>query len=329
MYVSVIIPVYNRKNFIRHCLESVLAQDFKGDYEIIVVDDGSTDGTVEILKEFSSRVKLHLSPANQGVSSARNQGARLAQGQFVAMIDSDCLAHPQWLSQLVLPFEQDNGIMMVGGKVEDIAHNYWQMVNKGLSTFVSHHSEFVKQLIGCNMAFRREFILKNPYDPRFKFAAGDDTELCWRCRELGFKVYYTSNAIVQHHHRCTLKAGFIQHFLYGYINTYTTLKYHEFPYINYGARLIILIFLFSLMGCVGIRWGFQLATVGSILFSLLPLYHSIRPRAKTLYEIIITYPGSFLLYLTFCAGSLVYFIIPHAFIYSSSCPPHQKEKSGS
>ena len=193
MLVSVVIPVYNRKDFIRQCLESVLKQDLNEDYEVIVVDDGSTDGTAEILKEFSSRVILHFNKTNQGVSCSRNLGVKLSRGTFVAMTDSDCIADPHWLSQLLKPFDQDENIMIVGGRVSDISgNNYWQIVNKAFSTFIANSNGYSDRVIGCNMALRREFVLSHPYDECLKFAAGDDTDICWSCIALGFNVFYTN-----------------------------------------------------------------------------------------------------------------------------------------
>jgi lipopolysaccharide biosynthesis glycosyltransferase/GT2 family glycosyltransferase len=318
MLVSVVIPVYNRKNFIRKCLESVLNQEFKGEYEVIVVDDGSTDGTVEIIKEFSSRVKLYLSPTNQGVSCARNQGVRLSQGKFVAMIDSDCIAYPDWLTELIKPFEQDKNIMIVGGRVTDIvSNNYWQMVNKGFSTFIANSNRYVDRVIGCNMAMRLEFVLSHLYDERLKFASGDDTGLCWMCQKMNFKVFYINSARVAHHHRSTVRASFFQQFLYGYMNTCLCIKFNRLPYIPYGPMLLLLLLLCLLLGFWGLKIAWVLATICSILFCYFCWFHSTKASVKTLYEAIITYPGNFLLYSTFCVGSLIYFFIPRAYLNPS------------
>ena len=93
--VSVIITTYNRREFVREAIESVQRQDFS-DYEIIVVDDGSTDGTEEFLKEFNT---IHyFYQKNQGVSRARNQGLKLARGDYICFLDSDDLWLPRKLS---------------------------------------------------------------------------------------------------------------------------------------------------------------------------------------------------------------------------------------
>ncbi len=88
--VSVIIPTYNRLPMLKEAVDSVLAQDFE-DMEVIVVDDGSTDGTTEEMKRYGGRVELLQHPANRGVSAARNRGVLHARGKYIAFLDSDDL----------------------------------------------------------------------------------------------------------------------------------------------------------------------------------------------------------------------------------------------
>jgi len=88
--VSVIIPTYNRLPMLKEAVDSVLSQDFE-DFELIVVDDGSTDGTGEEIKRYGGRVRLLQFPENRGVSAARNRGLLHARGKYVAFLDSDDL----------------------------------------------------------------------------------------------------------------------------------------------------------------------------------------------------------------------------------------------
>lgn len=99
--VSVIIPTYNRRDFIREALASVLAQTFQ-DFELIVVDDGSTDGTEEIVQEFPCT--RYVFQENQGVSAARNVGAALSQGELIAFLDSDDFWQPEKLAAQIAFF---------------------------------------------------------------------------------------------------------------------------------------------------------------------------------------------------------------------------------
>jgi glycosyltransferase involved in cell wall biosynthesis len=104
--VSVIIPAYNRLPMLKEAIHSVVKQDFE-DFELIVVDDGSTDGTAEEIKKFGGRVKLLQHPENRGVSAARNKGILHAKGKYVAFLDSD----DQWMKgklKIQVTFLDDN-----------------------------------------------------------------------------------------------------------------------------------------------------------------------------------------------------------------------------
>jgi glycosyltransferase involved in cell wall biosynthesis len=97
--ISVIIPTYNRKAFVLEAVDSVLAQTY-GDYELIVVDDGSVDGTAEALRHYGGQLR-YFYQANQGVSMARNRGLALANGEFITFLDSDDLWLPEKLQTQV------------------------------------------------------------------------------------------------------------------------------------------------------------------------------------------------------------------------------------
>ncbi|MBD3881905.1 glycosyltransferase [Phormidium tenue FACHB-886] len=117
--VSVIVPTYNGDRFVAKAVESVLHQSYS-DYELIVVDDGSSDGTAQVLASYAERIH-YVSQANHGVAAARNHGLALAQGEFIAFLDQDDVLLPNKLALQVSCFEQhpDAGIV----------HSGWQIVN--------------------------------------------------------------------------------------------------------------------------------------------------------------------------------------------------------
>ncbi|MFH1247865.1 MAG: glycosyltransferase family 2 protein [Candidatus Omnitrophota bacterium] len=111
--VSVIIPVKNGARTIAKCLDSVLALDYS-DYEVIVVDDGSTDETTAILTAYNKRVQVITNKQSYGPSESRNLAAKLAKGEYLAFTDSDCLVDKDWLKELVGGMKADD-IVSVGG----------------------------------------------------------------------------------------------------------------------------------------------------------------------------------------------------------------------
>ena len=109
--VSVIIPAYNAAATIAGTVESVLAQTCQ-DFEIICVDDGSTDATVAIIKQFGERVRL-IEQANSGPAAGRNNGARNSSGEYLAFLDADDLWAPQFLERSVAALDSDHYLSLV------------------------------------------------------------------------------------------------------------------------------------------------------------------------------------------------------------------------
>lgn len=130
--VSVILPAYNRQDYIEECIRSVQAQSHQN-FEIIVIDDGSTDGTPALcrqLAEQDSRIRL-LTGNHTGVSAARNKGLDEAQGAFVFFLDSDDVINPLLLETLVNGM-QDTGAKMAGTAVSSVSKNNWPKVQERL-----------------------------------------------------------------------------------------------------------------------------------------------------------------------------------------------------
>lgn len=106
--VSIIMPVYNRGRYLRQAIESVLSQTFQ-DFELILVDDGSTDNSRAIIKEYpekDKRIRYAFHEKNRGVSAARNTALSMAQGEWIAIIDSDDAWHPERLEKLLEIIEE-------------------------------------------------------------------------------------------------------------------------------------------------------------------------------------------------------------------------------
>ncbi|MGH2568470.1 MAG: glycosyltransferase, partial [Bacteroidota bacterium] len=120
MRFSVIIPTYNRVTKLRQCVESLLAQDVDPEqYEIIVVNDGSADGTTDYVRSLRGdrRVRLIEIP-NSGPARARNRGTQLAEGSILAFTDDDCTCPPAWLRDLERAMQATNAVA-VGGVVQN------------------------------------------------------------------------------------------------------------------------------------------------------------------------------------------------------------------
>lgn len=121
--VTVLMPVYNSRDHLREAIESVLSQKFR-DFEFIIMDDGSTDGSRDIVYSYKdSRIKLHLSTENQGIAKTLNEGIKLAEGRYLARMDADDICLPHRLTRQVDFMETFSHIGLVGSGVMKIRKN--------------------------------------------------------------------------------------------------------------------------------------------------------------------------------------------------------------
>lgn len=218
--VSVIVAVYNRAREIGQCLESLLSLDYPSSkFEIIVVDDGSSDDTRHVVSGYD--VKLITLPENLGQSAARNRGVEVACGEIVAFVDSDCIAHPGWLKDLV-PYFLDSRNVLVGGYVasyyrESLLDRYEEVkspLNMGEETVVGVGAESDFYVPTCNMLVRKDrYVQVGGLDEQMR--VGEDVDLCWRLKEHGHRLVYVPRGVVRHKHRNHLLEGFKRRFQYG------------------------------------------------------------------------------------------------------------------
>ena len=212
---SVVVCTYNGERWLRGCLESLRALDYP-DYEVIVVNDGSTDRTEEIAREFPE-VRLVTTP-NGGLSAARNQGLAAARGEVLAYVDDDARPERSWLTLLVrtlLAGEHDgvggpNIAPPDDGLVADCVANA-----PGGPVHVLATDREAEHVPGCNIAFRRDALAAiGGFDPAFR-VAGDDVDVCWRLQEGGGTLGFSYGAMVWHHRRGSVRAYLRQQFQYG------------------------------------------------------------------------------------------------------------------
>lgn len=216
--VSVVIPFYNRRGQVSACLDSVLAQELPGGatFEVIAVDNNSTDGTAEELARYPVRVAHCRVP---GPAAARNAGIAVARGDIVAMTDSDCVAEAGWLAALLEPFS-DPEMLATGGRVESLT------VTHGVELFsernlILNQRKFLKGVLGfppffatCNVAYRRAALEKaGGFDEALRVA--EDSDMTWRVMDQGGRIAYCHGAFVRHAHRTTFSGLFWQGVDYG------------------------------------------------------------------------------------------------------------------
>src|SRR5437870_1827165 len=231
--VSVVVCAYNAERTMDQCLASLAVLNYP-DYEVIVVNDGSRDGTLAIAESYDfCRI---INQSNYGLSVARNVGAEAAMGDIVAYTDSDCVADPDWLTYLVAKMEANN-LAACGGPnfppPEDTLVPAVVAVAPGGPTHVLLSDEIAEHIAGCNMAFRREALMRlGGFDPIYR-AAGDDVDICWRFQDAGYVIGYSPAAVVWHFRRNTVAAYCNQQRGYGKAEALVYAK-HPFRFNLFG-----------------------------------------------------------------------------------------------
>ena len=231
--ISVVVCSYNAERTMKACLESLEKLRYP-DYEVIVVNDGSKDRTLEIAESFPfCRI---ISQTNKGLSVARNVGAEASTGEIVAYTDSDCVVDPDWLTYLVAKMEAA-GFHACGGPnfppPEDSMVAAAVAVSPGGPTHVLLSDDVAEHIAGCNMAFRRDTLLRlGGFDPVFR-AAGDDIDICWRFQDAGFAIGFSPAAMVWHFRRNTIDAYIGQQKGYGKAEALVYSK-HPFRFNLFG-----------------------------------------------------------------------------------------------
>ncbi len=213
--VSVVVCSYNGGKTTRACLEALGRMTYPN-YEVIFVDDGSTDNTQEILEDFPDVVKIKQ--PNMGLSVARNTGAAAATGEIIAYTDSDCMPDEDWLYYMVNTLQSGDYAGVGGPNISPPAADWVQAcvaAAPGGPTHVLTTDTVAEHIPGCNMAFYRwAFDKVGGFDPRYR-KAGDDVDFCWRLQQLGGVIAFSPSAIVWHYRRFTLKAFLKQQAGYG------------------------------------------------------------------------------------------------------------------
>jgi glycosyltransferase involved in cell wall biosynthesis len=181
--VSVVIPVYNARHVIQETLQSVLAQTWP-DYEIIVIDDGSTDGSDKVIEQFAGCLR-YIRQDNRGVAKARNHGIAESTGRYVALLDHDDLWHPTKLEKQVTVLEQRPTAGMVVTDVSHIDHAGRPMgiIGAGYNPSETFARLFIRGYVPTpSAAMIRRSVLDavGGFDERFRSAGLDDHELWTR-----------------------------------------------------------------------------------------------------------------------------------------------------
>lgn len=251
---SVIVATHNRLKSLARTLSSLAAQSFpRHRYKVIVVDDGSVDGTWEWLEK-TARAEgfLALRQENLGQGYARNYGLKHATAQYVALIDDDCVADSNWLTSLATALEGTGADAVAGSVVNGESNNTWAWASQEIVNFFAANAGspgFQQSLLPANnIAYRRSALLElGGFDSRFRAGvAAEERELNHRLLVRGRKISSAPAAKVVHYNRVAFLSFLRQQFGYGggaHIFYRLTKQIHGAALPHFPARVYLRLFL--------------------------------------------------------------------------------------
>jgi glycosyltransferase involved in cell wall biosynthesis len=215
--VSVVVPVLNEERYLGAQLAALAAQTYTGEWELVIVDNGCTDGSLEVLEAIRAalpEVTVVDASARRGLNRARSAGASAARGDFLAFCDADDVVEPGWLEALV---EVARTADLVGGSLEhhslnDPSRLAWRPTER-ISGFAVYH-DFLPSVPGGNCGVWATVAEGLGWDPGYAFG-GSDIEFSWRAQVAGYRVVHAPEAVVSVRFRRRLDQHAWQWFRYG------------------------------------------------------------------------------------------------------------------
>jgi glycosyltransferase involved in cell wall biosynthesis len=287
--VSVIVPVYNAEKTLADCLDALQNQTVPAStFEIIVVDDGSSDGSKDLQALFP-RVRF-LSIHHQGPAAARNFGAQHAFGQILLFTDADCVPCPNWIEKMIAPFEQEEIVGVKGAYLNhqrslvarfvqaEYEGKYTRMVQERYIDFIDTYSA----------GYRRDIFLKQGgFDISFSTSSVEDQELSFRLATAGHKMVFVPAARVVHlRHASNLKDYFLKKYKIGYWKVLVHKKHprklirdsHTPPNLKIQIVILAAALFFLILGVINpLSLRISALFAGLFLITTLPfVYHTWR-----------------------------------------------------
>lgn len=258
--LSIIIPVYNRPKEIDELLESLTKQDFSDDFEVLIIEDGSTEKSGEIIEKYSNQLDLkYFDKENSGAGASRNFGMQKALGNYFIILDSDLIVPKQYLSEVKKALE-NNFTDAFGGP--DAAHRSFTVMQKAInysmtSVLTTGGIRGKKQAVGkfqprsFNLGLSKKGFEKTKGFSKMK--NGEDIDLTFRLWENGFETQLIEKAFVYHKRRSSIKQFFKQTFGFGTARPILNRKYPQTSKLTYwfpslfivGLSLSFLVLIFG------------------------------------------------------------------------------------
>jgi glycosyltransferase involved in cell wall biosynthesis len=234
--ISVVIPVYNGENTLEKCLDSIIDQNYSN-FEIIVINNNSTDKTPEIINRYGDKIHSFVE-TKKGRAKARNLGVKKANGDLIAMIDSDCIAPNDWLESISEPIIENDEKIIMGGE-ESVYKNYYsnniQKANEKIIE-INREGNYIKHLDTKNIIFKKEIFENNEFDSKINNC--EDFDFFIQIKDK-YKILYLPDVKVKHHHRIDRKQWVKTQISRGFETTKIYKKYKNQEHIMFESFSLI------------------------------------------------------------------------------------------
>jgi len=249
--ISIIIVTFNSGKFISECLDSILDSNYPK-MEVIAVDNGSTDNSIDQLSKYKDKIKIISAGKNLGFASGNNLGIKESNGEIIILINPDVFVTKNSFRELVLPFLSDNKIMITGPKIlyphsSKIQSAGGMLYKNGLSRHIGYGEKDTNQydfartvdyVTGAAMAIRKKlFDITGLFDDIYFPAYFEEVEKCFLAKKLGYKVVYSPQSTVYHYESTTHSVDSKP-----YLKMYHSNRF-KFIYKNFDLRSLLLNFL--------------------------------------------------------------------------------------
>jgi glycosyltransferase involved in cell wall biosynthesis len=221
MKFSIVIPTYNRVKYLEKLINSIQELEYdKTGYEVVIVDDGSTDNTINLIQRYSSFLCMkYCWQTNSGPSSARNRGIDLSDGEYICFLDDDCKPPKDWLRKIDSLLSK-NLIYGICGKSTDTVNTVFSVTSQFISNFLLENlNEYYRKpvfIMSNNVIYKKEIFDKiDKFNLQFKKPGGEDRELNLRIINEGYKIIFSNEITIEHNHRLGFNSFLKQQFNYG------------------------------------------------------------------------------------------------------------------
>ena len=243
MSVSIVIPMYNAEKLIEKVLKAIFEQKVSLPDEVIVVNDGSTDNSLSLVKQLCKEKKINVIPQpNQGTVSATNRGFRTASGDIICSVDADVVLHNDWLQNILIEFN-DPKVGAVQGYYQTPTNVsfFARMAGYDMEKrYDSMKQKYVTQVNTGNTAYRKSALDKvGFFDPKFTYAY--DNDMSYRLLDAGYQLVFKKNALCDHYWKANINGYMRQQYWSGY-GRMQVIRKHKRNFLGdttSGSRMIL------------------------------------------------------------------------------------------